>query len=293
MLGTRARIAVMAVLGLLVVSPSPATADQVILDDVIVDGSVCAGGADCKNEEDFQFDTVRLKSLSPRLTFRDTSNSASFPTNDWELRANDLDGSGSANYFAFADLETGATPLRILAGAPSDTLRLDPDGNLVTTQGALAHSTVAIENAEAVDGDAILAALTGLPISRYEFVADPDDRKHIGPLAADFNTTFGVGSGTELLAPADVAGVALAAAKRIAARVVDLAGPRGETGPQGPVGPAGATGPRGKDAEPSEGLKASLKRLAKIQRSHKRLRKRNAKLARQVTALKRKLAKAG
>ena len=50
-----------AVFGLIVISISaPATADQVILDDLIVDGSACVG-QDCVNGESFGFDTIRIK----------------------------------------------------------------------------------------------------------------------------------------------------------------------------------------------------------------------------------------
>ncbi len=37
-----------------------AVADQVILDDLIVDGSACIG-FDCVNGESFGFDTIRIK----------------------------------------------------------------------------------------------------------------------------------------------------------------------------------------------------------------------------------------
>ena len=56
-----------------------ATKDQVILDDLIVDGSGCVG-FDCVNGESFGFDTLRLKENNTRIKFQDTSNSASFPT---------------------------------------------------------------------------------------------------------------------------------------------------------------------------------------------------------------------
>ena len=57
---------------------SPAIGDQVILDDLIVDGSV-AVGLDAVNGESFGFDTLRLKENNLRLHFDDTSVAASFP----------------------------------------------------------------------------------------------------------------------------------------------------------------------------------------------------------------------
>ena len=63
-------------------------ADQVILDDLIVDGSACIG-FDCVNGESFGFDTLRLKENNLRIKFQDTSSSASFPSRDWQITAND------------------------------------------------------------------------------------------------------------------------------------------------------------------------------------------------------------
>ena len=74
------------------------TRDQVILDDLIVDGSACIG-FDCVNGESFGFDTLRLKENNLRIKFQDTSASASFPSNDWQLTANDS-ANGGANKFS-------------------------------------------------------------------------------------------------------------------------------------------------------------------------------------------------
>ena len=76
----------LALLAALVMALPPATAvaDEVILDDLIVDGSVCVG-ADCQDGEEFDFDTIRLRATEPRIQFQDTSTSASFPSTDWEI----------------------------------------------------------------------------------------------------------------------------------------------------------------------------------------------------------------
>ncbi len=70
-----------------------AFADQVILDDLIVDGSACIG-LDCVNGENFGFDTIRLKENNLRIKFDDTSTTASFPSTDWQLTANDSSNGG-------------------------------------------------------------------------------------------------------------------------------------------------------------------------------------------------------
>ena len=107
---------------------STATADQVFIDDIIVGGSACIG-FDCVNGESFGFDTIRLKENNLRIKFVDTSTSASFPTNDWQLTANDS-SNGGANKFSIDDIDAGRTPFTIEAGAPSHSLYVDGGGQI-------------------------------------------------------------------------------------------------------------------------------------------------------------------
>lgn len=96
--------------------------DDVVFDDHIVVGSICVG-TDCIDGENFGFDTVRLKENNLRFNFEDTSNSASFPSNDWRLEVNDT-SNGGLDYFAIADATGGRVPFRVLAGAQDDALVL-------------------------------------------------------------------------------------------------------------------------------------------------------------------------
>jgi len=105
-----------------------ALADQVILDDLIIDGSACIG-FDCVNGESFGFDTLRLKENNLRIKFQDTSSSASFPSNDWQITANDS-SNGGANKFSIDDIDGGRTPFTLEAGAPSHSLYVDDGGRL-------------------------------------------------------------------------------------------------------------------------------------------------------------------
>lgn len=105
-----------------------ANADQQILDDLIVTFSACVGN-DCVNGENFGFDTLRLKENNLRLHFQDTSNSASFPSNDWRIVANDS-SNGGANYLAIEDSTAGRIPFRVEAGAPANTLYVEADGDI-------------------------------------------------------------------------------------------------------------------------------------------------------------------
>ena len=101
--------------------------DQVVADDLIVQGSLCAG-ADCVNNESFGFDTIRLKGQNLRVHFQDTS-VGTFPTNDWRLLINDT-ADGGAEYFGIEDSNTGRRVFAVLAGAPIDSVVLDSGGRL-------------------------------------------------------------------------------------------------------------------------------------------------------------------
>jgi hypothetical protein len=104
------------------------TKDQVILDDLIVDGSICAG-MDCVNGESFGFDTIRLKENNLRIRFVDTSSTSSFPSRDWQITVNDS-ANGGANKFSIDDIDGGRTPFTIEAGAPSHSLYVDDGGRV-------------------------------------------------------------------------------------------------------------------------------------------------------------------
>ncbi len=121
------------------------TRDQVINDDLIVTFSACIGN-DCVNGESFGFDTLKLKENNLRIKFDDTSNSASFPNNDWQITANDSTN-GGANKFSVDDITGGRTPFTIEASAPSHSLYVDDGGRI-----GLGTSTPVVE-LHVVDGD--------------------------------------------------------------------------------------------------------------------------------------------
>ncbi len=118
------------------VSPSQLATDntplsedaQVFTQDVIVQGSLCVG-IDCNSAESFGFDTQRLKENNLRINFDDTSNSASFPANDWRLVVNDTNN-GGASYFAIEDATAGRQLFKVSAGAPSNSLTVDGNGDV-------------------------------------------------------------------------------------------------------------------------------------------------------------------
>ncbi len=95
-------VAVVAMAGL---ASSALWADQVILDDLIVNGSECIG-LDCEADMEFAFCTEVLMENNLRIFFNDTSTTSMFPKNDWEIVANDSNN-GGASYLGFADRGAG------------------------------------------------------------------------------------------------------------------------------------------------------------------------------------------
>lgn len=104
------------------------TKDQVVADDLVVQGSICAG-LDCVNNEIFGFETVRLKGGNLAIHFDDTSSSAGFAANDWRIKANDT-FSGGASYLAIEDATSGNQIFTVSAGAPTNSLYVSSGGQL-------------------------------------------------------------------------------------------------------------------------------------------------------------------
>lgn len=102
-------------------------ADQVIPDDLIVQGSICSG-FDCLNNESFGFDTFRMKENNTRIKFEDTS-VGTFPATDWQLTANDS-ASGGQNKFSIEDVTSATIPLTILGAAPSNAFFMAATGKI-------------------------------------------------------------------------------------------------------------------------------------------------------------------
>jgi hypothetical protein len=105
----------------------PVVNDQVIADDLIVQGSACVG-LDCVNGESFGFDTIRLKENNTRIKFDDTSTTSGCPANDWQLTANDA--CGGASKFSIEDITGTKVPFTITAGAATNSIFVDSTGRV-------------------------------------------------------------------------------------------------------------------------------------------------------------------
>ena len=104
--------------------------DVIHADDVIVDGGLCVG-VDCATDgsEGFSFITIKMKENNTRLRFDDTSTTGSFPSNDWQITANDS-ANGGQSYLAIDDITGGKTPFKVEAGARTDTIHVDDQGRV-------------------------------------------------------------------------------------------------------------------------------------------------------------------
>ena len=105
-------------LGLCTLVAMPVSADFVIVDDLIVDGSACIG-FDCVNGESFGFDTLRIKENNLRIKFDDTSTTTGFPNHDWQITFNDSANGGAEQVLDRRHPRPPATPFTIEANAPS------------------------------------------------------------------------------------------------------------------------------------------------------------------------------
>ena len=112
----------------LLIAASSSAQDVVHITDTIIQGSLCAG-IDCVNGESFGFDIIRIKENNLRIKAQDTSASASFPDDDWQLTFNDS-ANGGLDKFSIDHIDSGRTPFTIEANAPSHSLYVDDGGRV-------------------------------------------------------------------------------------------------------------------------------------------------------------------
>ena len=74
------------------------------------------------------------------------------------------------------------------------------------------------------DGDAVLAALSRLPILAWSYKAEDPSVRHLGPTAQDFYAAFHLGDSDKSIGTVDEAGVALAAIQALERRTREQAG---------------------------------------------------------------------
>jgi hypothetical protein len=77
------------------------------------------------------------------------------------------------------------------------------------------------KNIMPADTAEILRKVSELPISQWTYTNEPADVRHLGPMAQDFRSSFGLGSDDRTYHSVDAHGVALAAIQALERRVVE------------------------------------------------------------------------
>ena len=159
------------------------------------------------------------------------------PTNgDLTVNANvEISGSefltGSLSVLGTAQADTGVLSVAaggdgLIAQFSSGTNGAVADIRTDGTVDATAFNTTSDRNKKEgfvpVDSRTVLEKVLQLPISEWNFKADAQTR-HIGPMAQDFRSLFGVGSDEKHIATVDEEGVALAAIQGLSQRIEDQA----------------------------------------------------------------------
>lgn len=109
-------------------------------------------------------------------------------------------------------------PVMLVENSAADTalLTLADSGDMILS-GTLAQLSRrdSKEHFLQVDHQTMLQAIKRLPISTWNYRHQPDQQRHLGPMAEDFYTAFGLGTDPEHIATSDMAAVALAASQAL------------------------------------------------------------------------------
>jgi hypothetical protein len=84
------------------------------------------------------------------------------------------------------------------------------------------------ENYKVIDNQQVLVKLAGIPITEWNYNAEDDRIRHIGPIAQDFYAAFQLGDRETAIGTIDADGVALAAIQGLYDRVIELEGENAE-----------------------------------------------------------------
>jgi hypothetical protein len=142
----------------------------------------------------------------------------------------DADGDQGSMLFADAQdlsmISSGPNQFAVRAaggvffGANSTSVSMPAGRFINTSTGAFLSSGGTWTNASsaalkfdfiAADPDAILQKVRELPLSAWRYLASPDEGYHLGPIAEDFYSAFGLGHDSAAISTVDASGVALAA----------------------------------------------------------------------------------
>jgi hypothetical protein len=123
------------------------------------------------------------------------------------------DSSPDGDRWQFGNTDNG---LNIsLQGSGSQEFLIENDGDVWINNGTVMVTSyrASKENFQNLNTEEILRRVADLPLSDWNYKKDKDTVRHIGPVSEDFYEVFGYGEDNQHIAPNDLAGVAIAAAK--------------------------------------------------------------------------------
>lgn len=90
------------------------------------------------------------------------------------------------------------------------------------TRPAGARESGAVAPVGAVNGHAVLDTVAALPISTWRYLWEPEDVRHLGPMAQDWHAAFGFNRDDTTIPVVDGLGVALVCVQALHRRVEEL-----------------------------------------------------------------------
>ena len=84
------------------------------------------------------------------------------------------------------------------------------EGDITANSVLLTSDRNAKENFKDLNSQEVLTKVVQLPVSEWNFKKQMDSVRHVGPVAQDFHSAFGLGADNKHISPMDGVGVALA-----------------------------------------------------------------------------------
>jgi hypothetical protein len=135
------------------------------------------------------------------------------------------DGSATASADTFRNTANNEFAARATGGFRFRTNLTGTTGcNLPAGSGVFncTSSRTTKENFSLVSGDDVLASLRKVPVSTWNYIAEGQQSRHLGPMAEDFYGAFKLGTTDKAIGIQDAVGVSLAAVKALDARTLEL-----------------------------------------------------------------------
>ena len=87
-------------------------------------------GTDIVNNENYGFNTLKLKENNLRILFDDSDDiNSGLPANDWQIEINDSKNGGES-YFGIKDITHSTFPFKIMAAAPDNAFIINSEGKI-------------------------------------------------------------------------------------------------------------------------------------------------------------------